>query len=60
MSSRKFRLRLNILVVDDQAAKITRLAGPNKMGIRLDRLPDEQSARLQNFLLPLILKSLGE
>ena len=42
------------------AGKITRLAGPNKMGIQFERLSDNQNARLQNFLLPLILESLGE
>jgi len=31
-----------------------RVLGENQMGIHLDRLPVEDSARLQEFLLPLI------
>ena len=41
-------------------ARITRLAGPNRVGLQLERLTEEQSSRLQSHLLPLILQSLGE
>lgn len=40
--------------------KVVRHAGANRMGIELDGLPMEESERLQAFLLPLILKSIGE
>jgi DNA-binding response OmpR family regulator len=33
---------------------ITRIAGTNQMGIAFDRLPIEESERLQEFLLPMI------
>lgn len=59
----RLKVRLEIAEGEEPlhaTGKITRLAGPNKMGIQLDRLPDEQSAQLQSFLFPLILKSLGE
>jgi CheY-like chemotaxis protein len=59
----KIRVLLELTEGDEPlpaSGKIARLAGPNKMGIQLDRLPEEESARLQDFLLPLILKSLGD
>jgi DNA-binding response OmpR family regulator len=36
------------------AGSVVRLLGGNQMGIHLDRLPVEESARLQEFLLPMI------
>ncbi len=40
--------------------KVVRQAGPNRMGIELDGLTGDDAERLQTFLLPLILKSVGE
>lgn len=40
--------------------KVVRQAGFNRMGIELDGLAGEDAERLQTFLLPLILKSVGE
>jgi CheY-like chemotaxis protein len=37
------------------AGSVVRILGGNHMGIHLDRLPVEESARLQEFLLPMIL-----
>jgi two-component system chemotaxis response regulator CheY len=36
------------------AGSVVRVLGGNQMGIHLDRLPVEESARLQEFLLPMI------
>jgi len=36
------------------AGSIVRILGGNQMGIHLDRLPVSESARLQEFLLPMI------
>ena len=36
------------------AGSVVRVLGGNQMGIHLDRLPFEESARLQEFLLPMI------
>ena len=36
------------------AGSVVRVFGGNQMGIHLDRLPVEESARLQEFLLPMI------
>ena len=36
------------------AGSVVRIAGGNQMGIHLDRLPVEESERLQEFLLPMI------
>jgi hypothetical protein len=36
------------------AGLVVRLLGGNQMGIHLDRLPVEESARLREFLLPMI------
>lgn len=41
-------------------AKVVRHAGPNRMGLEIDTLASEDSERLQTFLLPLILKSVGD
>jgi two-component system chemotaxis response regulator CheY len=59
------KLQLNLELVPGQepweaSGKVVRLAGPNRMGIQLDPPKAEESAQLQAFLLPLILKSLGE
>jgi CheY-like chemotaxis protein len=40
--------------------KVVRQAGANRMGIELDGLTGDDAERLQTFLLPLILKSVGE
>jgi DNA-binding response OmpR family regulator len=42
------------------AGKVVRQAGQNRMGIELDGLTGDDAERLQSFLLPLILKSVGE
>ena len=42
------------------SGKIVRLAGPLRMGIEFDSVTGEDADRLQTFLLPLILKSVGE
>jgi len=42
------------------SGKIVRLAGPLRMGIEFDSVTGEDADRLQAFLLPLILKSVGE
>lgn len=42
------------------AGKVARVAGPRRMGIGLEALAGEDAERLQAFLLPLILKSVGE
>jgi two-component system, chemotaxis family, chemotaxis protein CheY len=42
------------------AGKIVRVAAPTKMGIELEGLSGDDAERLQAFLLPLILKSVGE
>jgi two-component system chemotaxis response regulator CheY len=39
--------------------KVVRHAGPKRMGIELNTLPIQESERLQAFLLPLILNSIG-
>ena len=36
------------------ADSVVRILGGNHMGIHLDRLPVKESARLQEFLLPMI------
>jgi hypothetical protein len=36
------------------AGSVARILGGNQMGIHLDRLPVEESERLQEFLLPMI------
>lgn len=36
------------------AGSVVRILGGNQMGIHLDRLPVEDSGRLQEFLLPMI------
>ncbi|HUK52098.1 MAG TPA: response regulator [Candidatus Binatia bacterium] len=59
----KLRLALELVPGEEPweaSGKVVRLAGPNRMGIQLDPPKSEESARLQTFLLPLILKSLGE
>jgi two-component system chemotaxis response regulator CheY len=38
------------------AGSVVRVLGGNHMGIHLDRLPVEESARLQEFLLPMIAR----
>jgi DNA-binding response OmpR family regulator len=38
------------------AGSVVRVLGGNQMGIHLDRLPVEESARLQEFLLPMIAR----
>ena len=40
--------------------KVVRQAGHNRMGIELEGLTGDEAERLQAFLLPLILKSVGE
>jgi len=40
--------------------KVVRQSGQNRMGIELDGLTGDDAERLQTFLLPLILKSVGE
>jgi CheY-like chemotaxis protein len=40
--------------------KVVRQAGQNRMGIELDGLTGDDGERLQSFLLPLLLKSVGE
>jgi len=42
------------------AGKVVRQAGQNRMGIELEGLSGDDAERLQAFLLPLILKSVGE
>jgi len=42
------------------SGKVVRLAGPLRMGIEFDSVTGEDADRLQNFLLPLILKTVGE
>jgi len=59
------KLRLTLELVPGQepwqaSGRVVRLAGPNRMGIQLDPPKAEESAQLQTFLLPLILKSLEE
>ena len=39
--------------------KVVRQAGPTRMGVELEGLAGGEAERLQNFLLPLILKSVG-
>jgi len=39
--------------------KVVRQAGATRMGIELDGLSGADAERLQSFLLPLILKSVG-
>jgi hypothetical protein len=38
------------------AGSVVRILSGNRMGIHLNRLPLEESARLQEFLLPLIAR----
>ena len=40
--------------------RVVRQAGPQRMGIELEALAGDDAERLQAFLLPLILKSVGE
>jgi CheY-like chemotaxis protein len=42
------------------AARVVRLAGSLRMGMEFDSVTGEDADRLQAFLLPLILKSVGE
>jgi DNA-binding response OmpR family regulator len=59
----KLRVSLELTPGEPQweaSGKVVRLAGPNRMGIQLDPPKNEESAQLQTFLLPLILKSLEE
>jgi CheY-like chemotaxis protein len=42
------------------SAKVVRLASPLRMGVEFDSVIGEDADRLQAFLLPLILKSVGE
>jgi CheY-like chemotaxis protein len=42
------------------SGRVVRLAGPLRMGIEFDSVTGEDADRLQTFLLPLILKSVGE
>jgi len=42
------------------SGKVVRLASPLRMGIEFDSVTGEDAERLQTFLLPLILKSVGE
>jgi len=42
------------------SGRIVRVAGPLRMGIEFDSVTGEDADRLQAFLLPLILKSVGE
>ncbi len=57
------RLRVELGGVQKTVAngngKVVRLAGLTRMGIELDALTGIDAERLQNFLLPLILKSVG-
>jgi CheY-like chemotaxis protein len=39
--------------------KVVRLAGPTRMGVELEGLAGDDAERLQSFLLPLILKTVG-
>jgi CheY-like chemotaxis protein len=59
----KLRLALELVPGEEPwpaSGKVVRLAGPNRMGIQFEPPKAEESARLQAFLLPLILQSLGE
>ena len=59
----KIRGRLELTPGQEPAevsGRVVRLAGPDRVGIQFDALRGEESARLQAFLLPLILKSLGK
>jgi DNA-binding response OmpR family regulator len=42
------------------AAKVMRQAGATKMGMEIEAMSGDDASRLQTFLLPLILKSVGE
>jgi len=44
----------------EAAGQVVRVVGDNKMGILLEAVSQAESERLQEFLLPLILKTLGE
>ena len=56
----KFRLELaNGQQAVSGSGKVVRQAGPTKMGIEMERLAGNDAERLQSFLLPLILKSVG-
>jgi len=59
------QVRLRLEIAQGQkpvcaAGKVVRLAGPQRMGIELESLAGDDAERLQAFLLPLILKSVGE
>lgn len=59
------QVKLRLEIVPGQkpvsaAGKVVRVAAPTKMGIELDGLAGDDAERLQAFLLPLILKSVGE
>jgi len=59
------QVKLKLEVVPGQkpvsaSGKVVRVVGITKMGIELDPMPNEDAERLQSFLLPLILKSVGE
>ncbi len=58
------RLRLELgggvqKTVVNGTGKVVRQAGPTRMGVELDGLTGLDAERLQSFLLPLILKSVG-
>jgi hypothetical protein len=38
---------------------VMRQAGPTRMGLEIAGMPGDDSSRLQSFLLPLIIKSVG-
>jgi len=59
------QVKLRLDLVPGQKAvnatgKVVRVAGTQQMGIELEALAGEDAERLQSFLLPLILKSVGE
>jgi len=57
----KFKLELGAgQKIVNGSAKIVRLAGPLRMGLEFEAVTGEDADRLQTFLLPLILKTVGE